>query len=263
MDSEAWQIGKNYPVAVGMVSDLKAGLAELDPLLAEAMTASERAASRQRTERSGIAREQARQALVAEAASQRARRPMTPLTLMDAVARVFPSRGVVVEEAVTTTNMTLERLGVLKDPYAYFGHRGWALGWGLGCALGVKLAWPERPVLALLGEGSALYGIQGLWSAAHHQIPVTFIICNNSQYQILKGCSTELPLPRMAAGKFLAMDVTQPEIDFVSLARSFGVEAHRVTEPDELCDRLRESLGGDKPLLLDVPLARSLRRVTG
>jgi benzoylformate decarboxylase len=120
----------------------------------------------------------------------------------------------------------------------------------------VKLAWPDRPVLALLGEGSALYGIQGLWSAAHHRIPVTFVICNNAQYQILKGCASELPLPRMAAGRFLAMDLVQPEIDFVSLAQSFGVEAHRVAEPDELSDRLRDSLAGDKPVLIDAPLAR-------
>ena len=80
---------------------------------------------------------------------------MTPLTFMSNVARVFPANGAVVEEAVTSTNMTLERLGAIQDPTGYFGHRGWALGWGLGCALGVKLAWPDRPVLALLGEGSA------------------------------------------------------------------------------------------------------------
>ena len=119
---------------------------------------------------------------------------MTPLTLMGALAKVLPANAAVVEEAVTTTNGTLERLGALKDPAGYFGHRGWALGWGLGCALGVKLAWPERPVLALLGDGAALYGIQGLWTAAHHRIPVTFILCNNAQYQILKHCGDVMPL---------------------------------------------------------------------
>jgi benzoylformate decarboxylase len=181
---------------------------------------------------------------------------MTPLTFMDAVARVFPANGALVEEAVTTTNMTLERLGVLKDPTAYFGHRGWALGWALGAAMGIKLARPDRPVLALLGEGSALYGIQGLWTAAHYRIPVTFIICNNAQYQILKACAGELPLPRMAAGRFVAMDLTRPEIDFVGLSRSLGVKAHRIAEPEELSERLRTSLAGDEPVVIDVPLAR-------
>jgi benzoylformate decarboxylase len=152
--------------------------------------------------------------------------------------------------------MLLERLGVIKDPTAYLGHRGWALGWGLGCAAGVKLAWPERPVLALVGEGAALYGIQALWTAAHYQIPVTFVVCNNSEYQILKDCARLLPLPRMTSGRFLAMDLVQPEIDFPGLARSLGVEALRVTEPEELSEHLHASLAGDKPLLLDVPLVR-------
>jgi benzoylformate decarboxylase len=256
MDVDAGQIGRIYAVAAGVIADLKAGLAELDRALAEGQAPQERLAAKKRIDQHGSLQAEARQALRAEIATQRSRRPLTPLTLMDAVARVFPQDGTVVEEAVTTTHMLLERLGVLKDPTAYFGHRGWALGWGLGCAVGVKLAWPERPVLALLGEGSALYGIQGLWTAAHYQIPVTFIVCNNAEYQILKDCARLLPLPRMATGRFLAMDLVQPEIDFVGLAKSLGVEAQRVTEPEELSDRLRASLAGDKPVLLDVPLVR-------
>lgn len=85
---------------------------------------------------------------------------------------------------------------------------------------------------------------------------MTFIICNNAQYQILKACAGQLPLPQMTAGNFLAMDLVQPEIDFVGLGRSLGVESHRVTEPEELRDRLRSSLAGDRPMLFDVPLAR-------
>ena len=96
-------------------------------------------------------------------------RPMTPLTFMSSLARILPADVAVIEEAVTTTNTTFERLGALKNTTGYFGHRGWALGWGLGCAIGVKLAWPERPVLGMIGEGAAMYGIQGLWSAAQYR----------------------------------------------------------------------------------------------
>jgi benzoylformate decarboxylase len=256
IDVDARQIGRIYAVEAGVIADLKAGLGELNRALAEVQSPQERLASERRIDRHGALQAQARRELRAEIAAQSSRRPLTPLTFMDAVARVFPQDAAVIEEAVTSTNMLLERLGVLKDPTAYFCQRGWALGWGLGCALGVKLAWPKRPVLALLGEGSALYGIQGLWTAAHFQIPVTFIICNNAEYQILKDCASLLPLPRMARGRFLAMDLVQPEIDFVGLARSLGVEAQRLTEPEELSDRLRASLAGDKPVLLDVPLVR-------
>ncbi|HEV3260231.1 MAG TPA: thiamine pyrophosphate-binding protein [Gemmataceae bacterium] len=255
MDDDPWQIGKNYPVEVGLLGDLKTGLAELGEMLAEVTTASQ-AVARARVERYAASRRAAQEDLRAKMAAERERRPMTPLTLMGALARVLPRDAAVVEEAVTTTNTTVERLGALADPAAYFGHRGWALGWGLGCALGVKLAWPDRPVLAILGDGSAIYGIQGLWSAAHHRIPVTFVICNNAQYLILKHCGDVMPLPRMAAKQYLGMDLVQPEIDFVGLARALGVEARHVTEPEELSERVQEALAGDGPVLCDVAIAR-------
>jgi benzoylformate decarboxylase len=256
LDNDAWQIGKNYPVEVGLLGDPKAGLAELDALLAETLSPAQMAAARERVERHGARRRAAQEALRAQLAAERERRPMTALTLMGALGRVLPRDVAVVEEAVTTTNTILERLGALADPAGYFGHRGWALGWGLGCALGVKLAWPDRPVLAILGDGGALYGIQGLWSAAHHRIPVTFVLCNNAQYRILKNCGEVLPLPHMAAHQYLGMDLVQPEIDFVGLARSLGVEARRVTEPDELSEHVQTSLKGDRPVLLDVAITR-------
>src|SRR5262249_11471257 len=167
LDENAWELAKNYPAEVALLGDPKAGLAELDELLAAALQPAQAAAARERITKYAGAREQARAALDKRIAEQWGHQPMTPLALMGAVARVLPADAAVVEEATTPTNGTLERLGVLKDPAAYFGHRGWALGWGVGCALGVKLAWPDRPVLALLGDGAALYGIQGLWSAAH------------------------------------------------------------------------------------------------
>jgi benzoylformate decarboxylase len=256
MDNDPWEIAKNYPVEVGLIGDLKAGLAEFDSVLANTISREQAAAGRARLERVQVARRNKQESLRKKIDAQWRQRPMTPLTLMAALAKVLPANAAVVEEAVTTSNATLERLGALKDPAGYFGHRGWALGWGLGCALGVKLAWPERPVLALLGDGAALYGIQGLWTAAHHRIPVTFVLCNNAQYQILKHCGEVMPLPNMAARQYLAMDLVQPEVDFVKLTQSLGVEAQRITEPEELSERVRQSLAGDKPQLFDVAIAR-------
>jgi benzoylformate decarboxylase len=267
MDNDPWQIAKNYPIEVGLLGDLKAGLAELDQIMAGILAASSLpspnrkegrmgAAARTRMERYAAARREEQESLKRKIDSEYQQRPMTPLTMMAAVANVLPANAAVIEEAVTTTNGTLERLGALKDPTGYFGHRGWALGWGLGCALGVKLAWPERPVLAFLGDGAAMYGIQGLWTAAHHHIPVTFILCNNAQYQILKHCGDVMPLPNMAAKKYLAMDLVNPEIDFVTLSCALGVEARRITEPEELSERVREALASDKPQLFDVAIAR-------
>ena len=101
-----------------------------------------------------------------------------------------------------------------------------------------------------------MYGIQGLWTAAHYEIPATFVICNNAQYQILKIGAKGLKLPRALEGQYEGLDIRQPEVDMVGLAKSLGVEAHRITEPDELSDRVRDSLINDKLTLFDVPIAR-------
>jgi benzoylformate decarboxylase len=256
LDADPWELGKNYPVEVGLLSDPKTGLAELAQRLSEIAPADQVQAAAQRREEYAARRAAERETLLAEMDAQRDQRPMTPFTLMEALSRVLPPNVAVVHEAVTTDNDLLERLGVLKDPSGYFSQRGWALGWGLGCAIGVKLAWPDRPAVALLGDGASLYGIQGLWTAAHHHVPVTFIIANNTQYEILKRSGDMMSLSRLAQANYPAMDLVGPEVDFVSLARSFGVEAHRVTEPDELSERTRDSLRRTEPILLDVPIKR-------
>jgi benzoylformate decarboxylase len=256
LDENPWQLGKNYPLEVGLWGDTKSGLAELAELLAKLMTPDQLQTARRRGEARAALHRADQEKLRATMAAEQDARPMTSATLMGAVARILPPDVAVIEEAVTTTNTLLERLGALKNTDGYFGHRGWALGWGLGVAVGVQLAWPERPVLALLGEGAALYGIQGLWTTARYRLPVTFVICNNAQYQILKVGGRMLQLPAAVEGRFLGQDLIEPEIDLVALARALGVNAERITEPDELSDRLAESLAGDEPWLFDVPIQR-------
>lgn len=258
LDQDARQLGKNFPTEVGLIGDPQAGLAELVERVQALMSAGDLSAAQRRGEVRKAAHLDRRQKLWQRAEQERQRRPMTALTLMSSLARVLPKDVTVVEEAITTTNTYFERLGVLPTTSGYFAQRGWALGWGLGCALGVKLAWPDRPLLAILGEGAAMYGIQGLWTAAHYRIPVTFVVPNNAQYHILKVGSQQLRLPAALHGEFESLDLSKPEIDLVGLARSMGVEAERVAEPDELAERVAESLAGDVPWLFDVPIERTL-----
>ena len=259
MDQNAWELGKNYPTEVGIYGHPKPGLDELTAVLRETMTPAQRETAVKRGREQGEVHRKLREQLQAKASSESKHKPLTPLATMAALAKVFPKNGAVVEEAVTTTGTTLERLGAIQDPSGYFAHRGWALGWGLGCSIGVKLAWPHRPVLGVLGEGASLYGIQGLWTAAKYKIPVTFVICNNAQYQILKVGAQGMSLPRATEGRFEGMDLSGPEVDMVSLARSFGVEAHRITDAEELSDRVKESFSRETPILFDVPIIRGAR----
>ncbi|MEX2288248.1 MAG: thiamine pyrophosphate-binding protein [Planctomycetaceae bacterium] len=257
LDQNAWSVGKNYPTEVGLVGDPKSGLKELAGLLRGLQTERQRDAVRRRTESRAAIHRRLKDDLVSRAAAERDMRPLTPLAAMSSLARALPDNAAVVAEAVTTAGTALEQLGAIKDPSGYFAHRGWALGWGVGMSLGVQLAWPDRPVLGIIGEGAALYGIQGLWSAAHHRIPATFVICNNAQYRILKGGAKSMSLPRANEGRFAGMDLTEPEIDMVALSRSLGVAAERITDPEELTEKVRASLAGDVPRLFDVPIDRN------
>ena len=255
LDDDPWELGKNYPLEVGLVGHPKPALAELAELLDRRMDPGQVEAAQARAASHGRRRAQQCDALRREAGGQRDVRPMTPLCLMESLARVLPRDVAVIEEAPTTTmGGYFERTGVLKNTSGYFAQRGWALGWGLNCAIGVQLAWPERPVLALIGDGAAMYGIQGLWTAAHYGLPVTFVICNNTQYKILKDCARVLKLPAAMAGQFEGLDVESPAIDYVGLARSLGVAAQHVTEPDELSYVVSQSLAGDTPQLIEVPV---------
>lgn len=256
LDSNPGEIAKNYPVEVGLPGDPASGLAELDSLIECGRTDPARALAGSRLRRWTERRAAETETLRGEIAGESATRPMTPLTFMNALAGVLPPDAAVVEEAPTSHRNVFERLGLLRDPYGFFAHRGWALGWGMGCALGVKLAWPDRPVLALVGDGAAGYGIQALWSAAHHCIPVTFVVAANAQYKILKVCGDVMGLPRLSDPKCPGLDLTDPPVDFVGLARAFGVEAERVGEPDELAERVRASFASGRPHLFEVPIAR-------
>ncbi len=258
LDEDAYQIGKNYPTEVGLLGDAKVGLLELNVAITKAQDSGLRKSAADRAAQRSAHHAAARAALRATIAGERDRRPMTNRVLMGTLASLLPPDVAVIEEAVTTTNTTLQRLGALKNCTGYFAHRGWALGWGLNCAIGVKLAWPDRPVLAILGEGAALYGIQGLWSAARYLLPVTFVIANNAQYQILKAGARALGLPAAQAERFVGMDLREPEIDMVGLARSFGVEAETVRSTDELESIIRTSLQGNRPRLINVPIEGTL-----
>ena len=254
IDEDPWEVGKNYPVEVGVMGHPKPALAALDSDLAERTSEADQAQAAKRFQRWARTHQESRAALRAEAVGQFDERPATRLAVLEQTARLLPDDVVVLEESPTTTKCYFERAGVLPTASGYFAHRGWALGWGLNCAIGVKMAWPDRPVLAIIGDGSALYGFQGLWTAAQRQLPVTFLVTNNRQYKILKDCSEVLKLETALAGQFLGMDLDRPAVDYVALAESFGVPGCRIDDPAAAAEAVAESFTGDGPRLIEVPI---------
>jgi benzoylformate decarboxylase len=118
--------------------------------------------------------------------------------------------------------------------------------------IGIKLARPDRPVLSIVGDGAALYTIQALWTAAHHRIPVVWMIANNQSYRILKLNMLEYLAEGAAGREFVEMDLTGPDLDFAAIATSFGVKGARVEDPADIGAALKEAQAAEEPRLIDV-----------
>ena len=111
--------------------------------------------------------------------------PMPPERMMIEISKSLPQNSIIVDDSISSRSAMH---GAIKFNKAgsIFGERGGAIGWGMGGALGVKLANPDKPVMAIIGDGSSMMTVQALWTAANYSIPVIYLICNNESYRILK-----------------------------------------------------------------------------
>jgi len=258
LDTDPWEIGKNYPAQAAILGDPKATLPELTAAVRARMTAAARGAARDRFKTASDATLAEREALKAKARSLAANRPVQPLALLHAIGEMLPKDAVVVEEALSSAP-GIRQLLRSDDPQSFFGLRGGGIGWGLPAAIGVKLALPERPVVGLIGDGSAMYTCQALWTAAHYRIGAVFVILNNTSYRILKQRLHALRGHAEQVDAYVGMELVDPAIDFVGLARSLGVVAERAKTVHEATDLLAKGLRGDSPMLIDVELDRAFK----
>ena len=250
LDVDPWELGKNYPARVAIQGDPKATLPELcEAVRRHAGRAGHPEAARRRAALAEThARERAELARRAEA--EAARVPMAPLALVHTLARHAPERTVLVEEAVSSA-AGIRTFFRCADAKSFFGLRGGGIGWGLPAALGVRLALRDRPVLALVGDGSAMYTAQGFWTAARESLAVVFVVINNLSYRILKQRTRALKGFSAADDRYVAMDLDRPAIDWVGLARALGVPGERVDKTADVAAALGRALASGGPYVLD------------
>ena len=258
LDTDPWEIGKNYPATAAILGDPKSTLADLTAMVRERMTSGARAAARVRLQTASEASLADREALKAKARALAKTVPVQPLALLHAIGEMLPKDTVVIEEVLSSAP-GIRQLIRSDDPQSYFGLRGGGIGWGLPAAIGVKLALPDRPVVALIGDGSALYTVQALWTAAHDRIPVVFVILNNTSYRILKQRLHALRGHAEQVDTYVGMELLDPAIDFVGLARSFGVAAERARTVREATDLIGKALNDNAAMLIDVELDRAFK----
>jgi benzoylformate decarboxylase len=260
LDTNPWELGKNYPAEVALLGEPKTTLPDMTAALLAARSAAsaEEVAKRLAHARAEGISSLARLNANAEALSER--HPIHPLSLMQAIGRMLPADAVVIDETVSS-GANLRRFLRSDDPQSFFGMRGGGIGWGLPAAIGAKLALPDRPVVALIGDGSAMYTIQGLWTAARENLRMVFVIINNYSYRILKQRTNAMKGLAAQADSYVGMDLDRPRVDFVSVARGLGLTAHRATTLSDVRDMLEAALAHDGPTLLDVEVDRAWKPV--
>jgi len=258
LDSDPREIGRSYRVGLGIVADCRAGLAALTQAVASKMTDADRAAARERIERIGKTRAEHVRRARAAAEADRERTPITVPWLMATLADLLPDDATIVDESASSLGHVLRYLP-FKAPDSFFASKTGTLGWAMGAAIGVQLARPGRKVVATIGDGSVMYSPQALWTAAKYRLPITYVVPNNTSYAILKAGMLGMGLDSAKTGRYPGMDLVDPEIDYLGLARSLGVRAERVDKPGNLRDVLGTALAHDGPSLVDVTIDRGFK----
>jgi benzoylformate decarboxylase len=176
--------------------------------------------------------------------------PLSGSEAMAALADVWPQEAIVVAEAPSSTLALRNRLRISRPGSYYFCASG-GLGYGISAAIGVQLAKPERPVVCVLGEGSAQYGITALWTAVAYNVPVTFLVLRNQEYSILKWFAA---LAQVGGAPGLEL----PGLDVAAVARGYGMPARTVETREALTEALREDIAAAGPRLVQVPVAAGM-----
>jgi benzoylformate decarboxylase len=255
VESSPERLAHNLSVSIGLVGGARAALAALDAAVERGADAAFRAAAARRTEGLRVLKAQDAEAQRTRAAKRWEQAPISLPRFAAELEAALPADAIVVDESITA-GPDLARTVQFERPGDYVGARGGGIGQALPGALGVKLAHPERPVVAVSGDGSAMYSIQALWTAAHHDLAVVFVILNNREYRILKH-NMDTYRQRFGAKPdrgYPNMDLVAPDLGFVELARGMGVDGARITTPGELRPALEKALAARRPFLLDVAI---------
>jgi benzoylformate decarboxylase len=249
-----WDMGKNFAAEIAIKADVRETFLALTPLLRSLGGDSLQSLASQRIE--AISRDNwstRRSALIKTISLKANQSPIDPDWLLLQIIDVLPKNAIFVEESLTAARH-VPALLPYRDRFGFYGLASGGIGWGLPGAVGASIANPDRPVVCFTGDGSAMYSIQALWTAAHHQLPLTVVLINNGGYRIIKQRLLSFHNSR----QFVGMDFADPSIDFSALAKSMGVESVRVTDGKLLRETLQSAFARPGTKLIEVMVEGSV-----
>jgi acetolactate synthase-1/2/3 large subunit len=198
-------------------------------------------------------------ARIEDAVLQRPFKPHMPSGMLDPdkiaaiLGNLIPENSIVVDESVTT-GRGFYPLTAGAPPHDWLQNMGGSIGYGMPVAVGAAIACPERKVLALIGDGSAMYTVQALWTMAREGLNVTAVIWANRTYQILKGEFDNMGAGNPGIKARDMLDIDRPDLDWCALAKGMGIAANRAEDCETLITQLQQRIEETGPHLIEVVL---------
>ena len=255
------RVGKSEPTDVGIVAHCGLAIEELIRSVQSRLSPANETEIRNRVDvvvGQSIAR---RKSFEESVSAKWDSRPMSPARMMFELAKALPRNAIVVDDAISSRPalrhyFEATRRGDIR------GVRGQSIGGGIGATMGTQCANPDRPVFGIIGDGSAMMTIQGLWTAANDNIPCVFVICNNGMYRVLKVnfnvYQRDILKELEPAGSNLPYSDFPIPFDIASIATSMGVHGERIVEPGDIGPAVERAVAARKPAVLDMVIDGSL-----
>lgn len=244
-----WEMGKNFPTELAIRADVKETLKALNPKLMERGGADQKSKADESLNKLSSKNWSAkREVMVKELTAAPQTGAIDPAWMVMKIVDTMPEETIIVDEGIISSRALMSLLPY-RTSSSLFGMASGGIGWGVPAACGVQAAHPEKPLIAIIGDGSSMYSIQALWTAANQKLPVNYVICDNGGYRIIK----ERLFSFHGNENFIGMDFKEPAVDFVGLANSVGVPSVRVVDHSELVPALEDALNNTSgPNLISV-----------
>ena len=244
-----WEMGKNFPTELAIRADVKETLKALNPKLMERGGADQKSKADESLNKLSSKNWSAkREVMVKELTAAPQTGAIDPAWMVMKIVDTMPEETIIVDEGIISSRALMSLLPY-RTSSSLFGMASGGIGWGVPAACGVQAAHPEKPLIAIIGDGSSMYSIQALWTAANQNLPVNYVICDNGGYRIIK----ERLFSFHGNENFIGMDFKEPAVDFVGLANSVGVPSVRVVDHSELVPALEDALNNTSgPNLISV-----------
>lgn len=254
LSADVRDLGRTYVTRLSVVGDIQASLAAMTPHLRSAVH--DRAAAYEAlVSMAAEGRAAERRALERRAADQMDDLEISPLVAAQQAVRAIGPEIAIVDEAIATSSQVRQFLNS-DSPNQYSFLRGGGLGWGMPAAVGASLGLGRKPVVCLVGDGAAMYSPQAIWTAAHEKLPVTFVVMNNREYNVLKNfMRSQSDYVSAKTNHFLAMDIQDPFVDYQALATAMGVPARSIEKAADIAPAIEAAIQSGVTNLIEIPIS--------